>query len=59
MPKFKVCYDLVKRDIFYVEAESPSEAVRKVEADLLLEPDDYAEIELAPYAEEVDDDVEE
>jgi len=57
--KYHVLYDSLQRDIFYVEAESPSEAVRKVEADLLLEPDDHAEIEIAPYAEEVDDDVEE
>ena len=57
--KYRVLYDSLQRDIFYVEAESPSEAVRKVEADLLLEPDDHEEIEIAPYAEEVDDDVEE
>jgi hypothetical protein len=59
MPKYRVLYDSVQRDIYVVTAESPGEAVRKVEADLLLEPDDSEEWELDPYAEEVDDDVEE
>ena len=54
--KYRVLYDSVQRDIYIIEAESPGEAVKKVEADLLLEPDDYEEIEIAPYAVEVEPD---
>jgi len=57
--RFKVCYDLIKSNIFYVEADSAQQAIAKVEMDDLLEPDDSEEWELDPYAEEVDDDVEE
>ena len=56
MAKYRVVYELIKQDIFFTEADSPKEAVHKVEHDLLRDPDAYDEWERGPYAEELPDD---